>query len=778
MIFFSLLYNVSILFVLVFLISILTKTLKSNKKLSIILQGFLIGLVTIIGMKYSVVLENGLIYDGRSIIISFGTMFFGPVVGLIAAIIGGIYRYSIGGVGLIPGVLTFVISFAVGYIFFSLKNKDKIRWTSDWNLILMGFINHLGVVGAMLTLPKSNMTQVFQYIAPIMLTIYPVFTWMLGKFQLYLEENEALSEQIIQERNRFRTTLYSIGDGLITTDIKGNVVTMNIAAEQLTGWTEAEAIGKHITSILKLINENTRQPVQNPVEKVLQYGLVVGLANHTLLINKNGEEIPIADSGAPIKDEKGNIAGVVFVFRDQIAEREYLKRILKNENDLKRAEKVAKIGYWQLNVKTQTIFGSKGSLEIVELDNNEVKLQEWRKLVLPEYHSLLDQSSYNLIHNNIPYDLQFGIITNKTKKIKHLRTYAEYDKESDTIFGVLIDITDIHKANQKIEQQSKRYENIIKATNAGTWEWNLITNEVKYNNKWYEMLGYSPEDFKDSNYEPWSNLAHPEDLKRAEQLLNDHITGKTDFYSCEMRMKHKNGNWVWILDTGSITHRDKDGTPLWMFGLQLDITERKQANEKLQYLYQKLQESEERFRLAMEATSDGIWDWNLVTNEVYFSPNYFKMLGYEEGEFPNNYQTWLDLLHPDDREYAENTEKQIINSGGLTFAVEFRMKTKNNDWRWILSRGKVIEWDANNNPIRLIGTHTDITDRKLYEEEIFKTKETYQNIFNTVKEAIYIQNFDGVFLDVNDSAVHSNVWLSQIRNNRKNTRISIGAGQK
>jgi PAS domain S-box-containing protein len=118
-----------------------------------------------------------------------------------------------------------------------------------------------------------------------------------------------------------RATLYSIGDGVITTDARGCVTRVNPVAEQLTGWSEADAIGKPIQEVFRIINEDSRATVDNPVDHVLREGAVVGLANHTLLIARDGVERPIADSGAPVRDASGAITGTVLVFRDQSAER-------------------------------------------------------------------------------------------------------------------------------------------------------------------------------------------------------------------------------------------------------------------------------------------------------------------------------------------------------------------------------------------------------------------------------------------------------------------------
>ncbi len=134
---------------------------------------------------------------------------------------------------------------------------------------------------------------------------------------------------------RYYTVLLSIGDGTIMTDAEGRVELLNPVAEKLTGWSLDEARGKPLEEIFRIINEETRQPVENPARQVAREGVVVGLANHTLLIAKDGREAPIADSGAPIFDAGGALTGVVLVFRDQSEERAAQNALLASEERYK-----------------------------------------------------------------------------------------------------------------------------------------------------------------------------------------------------------------------------------------------------------------------------------------------------------------------------------------------------------------------------------------------------------------------------------------------------------
>ncbi|WP_313929920.1 response regulator [Microcoleus sp. FACHB-SPT15] len=142
-------------------------------------------------------------------------------------------------------------------------------------------------------------------------------------------------EQQLREREQWlATTLKSIGDAVITTDTEGLVTFMNPVAEALTRWSLEEVIGNDLTQVFQTINEKTRAVVQNPVLLALQQGITVGLENHTLLVTKDGAEIPIDDSAAPIKDEVGKILGAVLVFHDNIEKQQSEARLQKNNERL------------------------------------------------------------------------------------------------------------------------------------------------------------------------------------------------------------------------------------------------------------------------------------------------------------------------------------------------------------------------------------------------------------------------------------------------------------
>lgn len=142
---------------------------------------------------------------------------------------------------------------------------------------------------------------------------------------------------------------------------------------------------------------------------------------------------------------------------------------------------------------------------------------------------------------------------------------------------------------EALKNERWRLANIIDGTRAGTWEWNIQTGETVFNDMWAEICGYTLEEMAPVSIETWMRLGHPDDLKQSEELLNQHFSGKSDYYDCECRMRHKNGLWIWVQDRGRVVTRTGDGKPLMMFGTHQDITDRKRIENALR-------ESEDRYR--------------------------------------------------------------------------------------------------------------------------------------------------------------------------------------
>nr|MBF0223677.1 PAS domain-containing protein [Desulfobulbaceae bacterium] len=165
----------------------------------------------------------------------------------------------------------------------------------------------------------------------------------------------------------------------------------------------------------------------------------------------------------------------------------------------------------------------------------------------------------------------------------------------------------------------------------------------------------------------------------------------------------------------------------------------------------KLQESEERFSLAMEASKDGIWDWDLTTGDIYCSPSLTSMLGYDSTDVIENVDKWQDLIHPEERQKAYQINMDCVNNLTDSFEFEYRMKTRDGDWKWILGRGQAVYRDASGKAVRMIGTHQDITDRKEAENQL-----RFQSlVLNQIQDRVTVTDLNGVITYVNDAVVQA-----------------------
>jgi PAS domain S-box-containing protein len=342
-------------------------------------------------------------------------------------------------------------------------------------------------------------------LVPISLTVSPIRDEdgnIIGasKIARDVSERKRAEEALREEKARLHATLTGIGDAVIVTDAESRVTLMNPVAQALTGWNE-EAEGRLLKEVFRIINEQTRQPVENPVSRVMREGVVVGLANHTLLIAKDGTERPIDDSAAPIRNAKGEVAGVVLVFRD-VSERRRQERLAQDalayaENIIATMREPFLVLDRNLQVQTanrsfyQTFHVSQAetaNCSLYELGNGQWNIPRLRALlgeVLPQNHSF----------DNFEVEHDFPTIGRKIMLL-NARRIRKPGNCSELILLAIEDITERQQAEVAVQTSEVRYRRLFETAKDGILILDADTGKILDANPFMvEMLGYSHVEF-------------------------------------------------------------------------------------------------------------------------------------------------------------------------------------------------------------------------------------------------------------------------------------------
>ncbi|MGO9016355.1 MAG: diguanylate cyclase domain-containing protein, partial [Dissulfurispiraceae bacterium] len=307
-------------------------------------------------------------------------------------------------------------------------------------------------------------------------------------------------------------------------------------------------------------------------------------------------------------------------------------------------------------------------------------------------------------------------------------------------------VTEIDKRSA-LQRSEELYRTVIEFSTDLVY-WRAPDNKIIYVSENCEKFcGYTEEEFYASP-ELLETMIHPEDRNIWSEHTRD-IESKSVCEQLELRIVTKSGQVRWI-SHNCLPVYDKKGNYQGRRAIHQDTTVHKQFEEALIRSYMQLdrrveertnelsianaalqteiyerklaeaslRDSEERLSLALKAAGQSIFDSDLKTGEIIISPEYALMLGYDPAEFHETTTKWIDRLHPDDKELIVAVYRAYIKGEIPEYKVEFRQKTKDGGWKWILSLGEIIKRDADGNPLRMIGTHTDITERKQAEEKI------------------------------------------------------------
>ncbi|HEX4383712.1 MAG TPA: PAS domain S-box protein [Myxococcales bacterium] len=404
-------------------------------------------------------------------------------------------------------------------------------------------------------------------------------------------------------------TLSSIGDAVIATDVQGRITFVNPVAEALTGWSRDEARGVLLTQVFRIISETNRAEVESPVARVLAKGTVQGLANHTLLIRKDGSEIPIDDSAAPIRDAAGALSGVVLVFRD-VTEKKQAEAVLEAahaEADRER-EKLNSL-FMQAPVGICMLEGPRHVFTFAnpryrELVNGRDIVGKPLLEALPDVRNDgFDKFMDQVVATGVPFAGKEVVV-----RLDHHRgderlivNFVYQPKrnakgEIDGILAIVIDVTEQVEARQKTEalaaalaRNEEYLRLVIESSGAATFALDLATGVMSVDARYRELAGLTADE--PVTRERRLAIIHPEDSPRVAERLREAAALTTGGrYQVEYRTAElPDGGRRWVQSTGKV----KDGT---IFGINVDVTPQKRAEEERERLLASVESERQKLR--------------------------------------------------------------------------------------------------------------------------------------------------------------------------------------
>ena len=435
----------------------------------------------------------------------------------------------------------------------------------------------------------------------------------------------------------------------------------------------------------------------------------------------------------------------------------FLNRTLLNSEELEKlnkelheASKIANIGFWESNTK-DSITWSEGIYDIFDIDDYD------KKITFDFFTSFMDEKDKQNLKEKIEktkkerldYFNEFKIKTIKGN-IKFLESRAEhiYDLRGYYVKtrGILKDITKSKTQEELLINQTNEQKKLLSLFDIGdsvlfrwnndeNWSINYVSSNVE------NLLGYTKEEFSNSKI-VYSNCIHEKDLERVFREVKEGKQSKDSYFKhAPYRIITKNGEIKWVLDY-TILSKDEDSEITHFLGYIIDITQ--EINIKKQ-----LEDSEFRWKFAIEGSGDGLWDWNIKTNEVFFSSSWKKMFGFKDYEIENNLDEWEKRVHPDDLKQVYIDINKHLEGETKLYENEHRVKCKDGTYKWVLDRGVIVNRDLENKPERIIGTHKDITNEKKLKLKNRKNEQFINNFMDSSNVIVSCIDSDGVMFKLN-----------------------------
>jgi two-component system, cell cycle sensor histidine kinase and response regulator CckA len=548
-------------------------------------------------------------------------------------------------------------------------------------------------------------------------------------------------QALAEEKERLAVTLRSIGDAVISTDVEGNVLSVNSTAQILTGWSQQEAAGRPLPEIFHIVNEKTRIRCENPAETVLSTGAIVGLANDTLLISKDGTEFVIADSGAPISDQKGNIIGVVLVFRDITEQKRAADELFRSEERYRTLVEESFDGIF-IQRGSKIVFANSRLHQMLDYPEGELVGMDHWLVYHPDYHELTRSRAEARMRGEAvrpQYEVRLQRKDGSSFEGEiNARTITSEGRAGVQVW--IRDITAAKAAERALQESEEKYRLVVENANEAIFV--AQDGSLKFvNPKTIAIMGYSAEELLSM---PLSRLIHPDDQQ---MVVSRHVRklvgqGGPLIYPFKIVDKHGNTRWVQI-NAVLITWEGRPAT----LNLVSDITERRLAEEALR-------QSEQKYRRIFKDSPLGIFyydDRGVITD---CNENFVKIVGsYREALIG------MDMIaRLKDQAMLAAVKKPLSRQLGY-FEGEYTSVTANKTTPIRCHVSPLFADDGS--LLGGMGIVEDITERKRAEEILKRSKETVEALLNATSDVAFLADTDAKFMAVNETL--ADLWGKSVQ---------------
>lgn len=370
-----------------------------------------------------------------------------------------------------------------------------------------------------------------------------------------------------------------------------------------------------------------------------------------------------------------------------------------------KAYDLAGIGYWSFDIVNNELYWSSAIRNLHEVpDDYEPDLESAINFYQEGTHrETVARAVENTIATGESFDVELKIITAKgNSRWIHAVGQSEFqDGQCIRVYGSTQDITEQKLAEKELIAQKERLERSQRIANIGDWEFIPDTKQISWSTMTYEIFDLDPK-LDPPGYEEILSRHFPESRQLLEEKIENAVK-KAEPYDLVLKLRTGKGIKKFIRSIGyPVT--DDSGKVVKILGTGQDITDK-------QKMEMALHESEQRLEAAVNGADLGVWDLNLKTGDNYTNDRWWEMLGYEPAEMKYSYESFLSLLHPEDREKPTETIERIHAGHSEKFDITIRLRGKDGQYRTIQDRGKVVEYDEKGSIVRMIGTHMDISEK-------------------------------------------------------------------